>query len=96
ALHPEQGDHLWRTLVQNSFRTGILSSETAYLVVENKAQEQALLDKQKQILNAKKNLDIGDEIHHMPEPSFWVLLLCSLLAIRVYKRKSTRSGSANL
>ncbi len=87
TFYPEKNAFSWLPLVQNSFRTQVMSPETAYIVVETEAQKQALLAKQKQILAAKKTLDAGEETIRMSEPAFWwgVLGLLIWLAYRRFK-----------
>lgn len=83
--HPESGEDAWLNLIKKSFHTGLLTPETAYLVLENESQRRLLRMKQKQVLLGKKAFDVGEEPVRMSEPGFWVLL--SLLLLIVYWRK---------
>ena len=65
----------WLTEVRGSFRTGVLMPTTAFLVLENAAQEEALRRKQAQIMSADSRLDL-EEVTEMSEPGWWLLLLC--------------------
>jgi hypothetical protein len=60
---------------------------TSYLVVENQAQKNALLRKQKQVLSSKKSFDLDDDSSEMSEPGFVILsLLVGVLLFLKYKR----------
>ncbi len=80
-----------RTILENSFRTGIMTPQTSYIVVENEAQEQALLEKQRQLLASQKNLDASDAEERMSEPSLMavagIAVLLYLLRLRKKKLK---------
>ncbi|WP_421799273.1 MSEP-CTERM sorting domain-containing protein [Haliscomenobacter sp.] len=83
--HPELGETTWQNLIKKSFNTGLLTPETAYLVLENESQRRLLRMKQKQVLQGKKAFDVGEEPVRMSEPGFWVLL--GLMLLIVYWRK---------
>ena len=83
--HPELGEDAWLNLIKKSFHTGLLTPETAYLVLENESQRRLLRMKQKQVLVGKKAFDVGEEPVRMSEPGFWVLL--GLMLLIVYWRK---------
>jgi hypothetical protein len=84
-LMPEQTGELWLPIIKESFSSKIMTPHTSYLVVENEAQEKALLAKQQQVLNAKKSLDI-DEEERMSEPEFWIILIL-FIAFVAWKRR---------
>lgn len=89
ALNPSKYTKGWLPTLKNSFRTGILSHQTSYLVLENEAQKQALLAKQRQTLAAKRTLDTQDEILQMSEPSndlIQILLLITGLIYLYFKK----------
>ncbi|PPK86084.1 putative secreted protein with MSEP-CTERM motif [Neolewinella xylanilytica] len=65
----------WLKEVRGSFRSGVLMPTTAFLVLENAAQEEALRRKQVQILSADPRLDL-EEVTAMSEPGWWLLPLC--------------------
>lgn len=92
ALDPSDLDKKWLAIVQGSLQTNILTGFTSFISLENDAQKQALMKKQKQVLNAKKALDIGEE-HRMSEPGFWLVLLVLGTAL-LFKRR-LRSISKN-
>jgi hypothetical protein len=77
-------------IIENSFKTKIMTPLTSYIVVENEAQEKVLLEKQKQILSTKKQLDLGGATQ-MSEPSLWMLLI-PLIGIAVLKRVKSYRG----
>ena len=83
--HPDLGDEAWLSLIKKSFRTGILTPETAYLVLENESQRRMLQFKQKQVLNGKKELDLGEEPRQMSEPG--LLLMLALLGLVLMRRR---------
>lgn len=88
ALNPSDLDAKWLVIVKGSLQTNILTGFTSFISLENEAQKQALLKKQKQVLNANKALDIGEE-HRMSEPPFWIVL--SLLGAALWFSKRLRS-----
>ena len=87
ALHPEQAEDKWLDIVKGSFKTRVMLPSTSYIVVEDEAQEQALLEKQKQILSSKKTLDTSEDIHVMSEPPIWMILLIVSIVILLKRRK---------
>ena len=84
-MHPESGETAWQNLIKKSFNTGLLTPETAYLVLENESQRRLLRMKQKQVLLGKKAFDVGEEPVRMSEPGLWVLL--GLMLLIVYWRQ---------
>ena len=91
-FNPYKSNKLWVPTVKNSFRTEIMTPFTSYLAVENEAQKQALLEKQKQTLSGKKSLDT-DEERRMSEPSFILLLalLVLVLGIKYFSKKRSNT-----
>jgi hypothetical protein len=90
ALNPYKYGDLNLHIIENSFKTKIMTPLTSYIVVENEAQEKVLLEKQKQILSTKKQLDLGGATQ-MSEPSLWMLLI-PLIGIAVLKRVKSYRG----
>ena len=97
ALHGQQAAHRreghtgylpWLEEVRGSFRFGILMPTTAFLVVENEAQKEALRRKQQQVLESNPALDL-EETRRMSEPGWWLFLLLLPLLYRLH-RLSTR------
>lgn len=78
-LYPSKSGPMRLALLKNSFRTGLLTPVTSYIALENEAQRQALMRKQKKVLSANTSLDIGEE-RRMSEPSFSIMLILLLLA----------------
>lgn len=74
-LYPYLAEKEWLSTIRSSFLSRILSPATAYIVVETEAQQAMLLQKQKQVLNGNKSLDLGEDMNRMSEPGFWLLLL---------------------
>lgn len=87
AMHPDVAAAEWHETVRSSFKTNLLLPVTSYIVLENEAQEKALLRKQQEILNGKKALDAGEEVLSMSEPKWYVVLLLFLLFISYRKYK---------
>ena len=74
-------------LIRASFRTRILTPQTAFIVVETQEQEKELLDLQEQILNNK-----GDTpTITLDEPSLLLCILLLLLMVVIIKRKKNKS-----
>ena len=62
-------------MIRASFASGILTPLTSYLALEDDAQKQALLAKQRQTVGAHGDLDTDESsFEQMPEPG-WVPLL---------------------
>ncbi|MBD2768931.1 MSEP-CTERM sorting domain-containing protein [Hymenobacter sp. BT664] len=79
------------SLIQHSFRSGILTPLTAYLSLENEAQKAALRRKQEQMLNGHRALDAGEEAQRMSEPGEWLLLLAgAILSFRWLRQRKAR------
>ncbi len=80
VIHPEKGTDGWSALVQNSFQAQVLSPVTAWICLENGAQLNTLMRKQKDVLNANANFDASEEEPTpMSEPDLWWLLLPMLV-----------------
>lgn len=87
--HPELVDSDWIQQVKLSFQSRILTPYTSYLVVENQAQKNSLLRKQKQVLNGKQSFDLEDESNEMSEPS-WVIAFFLLLIFIYFSKRNSR------
>lgn len=85
----QTGYRPWLAEVRGSFHAGILMPTTAFLVVENEAQQEALRRKQAETLDADPAFDLEEEeIRSMSEPGvIWGLLLLILLGRRQLIRK---------
>ncbi|TXF90802.1 MSEP-CTERM sorting domain-containing protein [Neolewinella aurantiaca] len=72
----QTGYHPWLTEVRGSFQQHILMPTTAFLVVENEAQKEALRRKQAETLDADPALDLEetDPVRRMSEP-WWIWAL---------------------
>jgi len=89
-LHPEKKTESQFKLVQSSIASGILSPYTAYIVLENEAQENMLKEKQKQILAAKSDVDLGENLGDetvMAEPGLVVMAVLFIGAFMLKKKK---------
>jgi hypothetical protein len=74
---PQKTTDLWLPLVKNSFAAQTMTPLTSLISLENEAQRKVLLNKQKEVLAAKKSLDIAEapDVQRMSEPSWWICLL---------------------
>jgi hypothetical protein len=88
-LHPETTDEAWLPMVQQSFRSGIMSPFTAYIVVETEAQKTSLLQKQKAVLKGSPMKDLSEQTQSMSEPG-WIMLLLLILLVWMKNRGSFR------
>ena len=79
----------WLAFLKMSFQNKILSSNTTFMVVETKMQEEFLAIKQKEVLDGNKNLDLGEEIEGMDEPPIWIYGVLFVLVLFV-KRNQLR------
>ena len=80
AIHPEKATAGWLALVRNSFEAQVLTPATAWICLENGAQLNTLMKKQKDVLNANVNFDASEvEPTPMSEPELWWLLVPMLL-----------------
>lgn len=86
CLHPETSEEYWLEIVQNSFRTKILTPLTSYIVVENEAQKAALKNKQAEVLSGNKSLDTDDNSQMMSEPGMIVMALLLVAAIAFLRK----------
>jgi hypothetical protein len=85
-LHPEED--LWLPIIKRSFSARIVSRFTSFLSLENEAQEKMLLHKQEQVLNSNKNLDLGEEVKSMSEPSILWYIIGGGFVFVLYRKKS--------
>ncbi|WZL72983.1 MSEP-CTERM sorting domain-containing protein [Clostridiaceae bacterium 35-E11] len=88
-LHPEKAWEQSLEIVKGSISKHVMSPLTSYIVLENQAQERAMLEKQKQILATTKPVEVGD-LTEMNEPPIAIMLLLGiglLIIIRIYKKK---------
>ncbi len=80
AIHPEKATAGWLALVRNSFEAQVLTPATAWICLENGAQLNTLMKKQKDVLNANVSFDASEvEPTPMSEPELWWLLVPMLL-----------------
>lgn len=82
----------WLAEVRGSFQTKVLMPTTAYLVVENEAQKEALRRKQAETLDADPALDLEetDPVRRMSEP-WWIWALGLLLFCFAVVRRRLRT-----
>lgn len=91
-LHPDKYFASSLSIVKNSIINEIMSPLTSFIVLENEAQEMAMLEKQKKILATKKPLDIGDT-REMDEPSLlWMLVVLAVFIVLFRRRISILKG----
>ena len=85
----QTGYRPWLAEVRGSFQTGVLMPTTAYMVVENEAQKEALRRKQAETLDADPALDLEetDPVRRMSEP-WWIWVLGVLIfCVAVARRR---------
>ncbi|UOQ74787.1 MSEP-CTERM sorting domain-containing protein [Hymenobacter cellulosilyticus] len=97
AFHPAVSDEQRVPFLQASFRTGIMTSFTAYLALENDAQKAALSRKQQQVLNANTALDLDESTDNTTtnvpiDEEVWVLLAAGLLLAFLQLRRTIHLG----
>ncbi|WP_069999607.1 MSEP-CTERM sorting domain-containing protein [Cellulosilyticum sp. I15G10I2] len=85
-LSPDQYFEKALTIVKGSIVSQVMSPLTSFIVLENKAQEKIMLEKQKQILQAKKPLDIGD-MTEMEEPPLLGIGAFVIVLLAIMKKK---------
>lgn len=91
SLFPHETQNLWLPIIKASFLTKLMTPQTSYIVVENEAQEKALLAKQQQVLNAKNSLDIADQEIQMSEPDIWIVLILLVVFLAWRKKVAMRN-----
>ena len=87
----QTGYRPWLAEVRGSFQTRVLMPTTAYMVVENEAQKEALRRKQAETLDADPALDLEetDPVRRMSEP-WWIWALGMLVfCVAVVRRRTT-------
>lgn len=77
----------WRDNLRISFTTGIMTPLTSWIVVENEAQETALIRKQKSVLKGKEFMDTEAAPLEMSEPVVLPAILFFIFLL--WKRKRT-------
>lgn len=87
VLYPQTADEEWLSLIQNSFKSKILTPLTSYIVVENEAQKMMLKKKQEEVLSGNRSLDLNDDTQRMSEPGIFVMLLLLGLFYMINKRR---------
>ncbi len=92
-LHPENYFENSLSIVKGSIKKEVMSPLTSFIVLENEAQEKAMLEKQKEILSTEKPIDIGD-MTTMDEPSI-LLIGFVVLGVIVLKKKKERRNTSN-
>jgi hypothetical protein len=82
--NPSLSEQIFRQLVQKSKKLGAMLPITSYIVLENKAQEEALKRKETQKLNNKAAL----EIMEADEPPFWIVLMLALVFVSSRRKRT--------
>jgi len=85
SINPEHQKQEWLPMVRESFKTNIMNKYTSFIVVENEAQKQVLLNKQEEVLSGKKYLDIDNETQSMSEPGMFIFSI--LLMLILFRKK---------
>jgi hypothetical protein len=89
----QTGYRPWLAEVRGSFQTNVLMPRTAFLVVENEAQKEALRRKQVETLDADPALDLEetDPVRRMSEP-WWVWCLGLFVFVIMAARRQQKLG----
>jgi hypothetical protein len=74
-MHGESPGTTWHGMVRASFQAQVLMPPTAWMCLENEAQREALMRKQRETLSADPSLDVDEDTMSMSEPGLWWLLL---------------------
>jgi len=90
-LYPETADQEWLNLVDNSFKSRIMTPLTSYIVVENEAQKAILKNKQDEVLSGKRALDLNEETQEMSEPDLLIIIILFGLFYFVYNKRKKRA-----
>lgn len=85
-FYPEKAQKTWLASIKNSFKSGIMTPLTSFIVVENEAQKATLKRKQEDVLSGKKSLDLNEQSQRMSEPSILILVII-LISIWLLKHK---------
>jgi hypothetical protein len=91
-LHPEQYFEKSLAIVKGSIVSRVMSPLTSFIVLENKAQEKVMLEKQKQLLASPKSLDIGEMTEMSEPPLVAMLCLAGFLTYANRKRFGTKNN----
>ena len=84
-IEPEKSSGRHFNTIRNSFKTGIMTRHTSYIVVENDIQKEMLKRKQEKVLSGNKSLDIDNETVSMTEPGILIMALVMMLMIGIAK-----------
>ncbi len=85
VLYPNKAQKNWLTNLKLSFKNQTLTSQTAFMVVETKEQEEMMAKKHDEILSGKADYSHSKDTMSMPEPGFWAfaILLIGILSWRI-------------
>ena len=92
SLYPETADKEWLSLVQNSFKSRIMTPLTSYIVVENEAQKALLKKKQEETLSGNRSLDLSDDTQRMSEPDLILIAAMFGLFLLYYKHRKRKQS----
>ncbi len=88
-IHPERDASNWKALTRNSFEAQLLTPTTSFLALENEAQKQVLINKQKQTMKADSAYDLTEDVTNMSEPPLWLLVGLMMLLFGIRRRFSS-------
>lgn len=92
SLYPETADEEWLSLVQNSFKSRIMTPLTSYIVVENETQKVLLRKKQEETLSGNRSLDLTDNTQPMSEPDLILIAAMFGLFLLYYKHRKRKEN----
>jgi hypothetical protein len=94
-LDPVGRKRIESIVIRRSLATGFMSPVTTYIALEDEAQKQALLAKQRQTLNAHGTLAVDESsFEQMSEPG-WAPLLALMLLALFRRKRNLRCGRSS-
>lgn len=94
-LQPEKYTQKTYDIVQLSISSHIMSPLTSFIVLENETQEKVMLEKQKQLLESEKSIEIQD-ITEMEEPPFYIIAFMMIVYVGVKSKKNIKIKDTNI
>lgn len=86
SIFSQHSNKFWLPELKLAIENNILTSNTAFIVLENEAEKEVLKQKQKQVLAGKKSLDI-EEANQMSEPPLLIFIIIGvvLFSIKLFR-----------
>ncbi|MBN1410114.1 MAG: MSEP-CTERM sorting domain-containing protein [Spirochaetales bacterium] len=90
-MYPSGYEEKFLAVYKNSLDNHVLSPVTSFIVVENPAQEKALLAKQEQVLAGKKYMTPMEQPVQMSEPGLLILAVLTILTVFGVKKRMLKN-----